>query len=65
LLPEKGLAIRVLGIVAPGAQWTITSVLLQRLASALAAEGIEVAYPLAEALKQPLPQPDDDATAKP
>jgi small conductance mechanosensitive channel len=55
-LTDKGIAIKVLGVVAPGAQWSITSELLKRIAAAFAAERIEVAYPVASALKQELPK---------
>lgn len=55
-LSEKGLAIKVLGMVAPGAQWRVTSEFLRRITEAFAAERIEVPYPLASRLKPEPPK---------
>jgi small conductance mechanosensitive channel len=57
-MTDKGLAIKVLGVVAPGAQWSITSELLKRIEAAFAEERIEVAYPVASSLKPEPPKAD-------
>lgn len=57
-LDEKGVAIKVLGVVTPGCQWQVMSELRRRIVQAFVEERIEVPYPLASTLKTEAPKPE-------